>query len=843
MRVTALALLALTASGSVAAQRRTFSMDPGWRFALGDHQGAERPGFNDSRWRVVELPHDWSIEGIPREDAPAGGRGGFFPTGIGWYRKTFRLPAGQPARPSVLLEFEGIYMNGEVWVNGTRLGLRPFGYIAHVYDITKHLKSGNNVVAVRVDNSRQPNSRWYTGSGITRRVWLTLRNPLHVGHWGTFVTTPRADSGGAEVVARTRIENDGTTPRSGVLRSTIIDPAGRLAGRIESTFSLAPGGRVELEGRVTVDAPRLWSVESPNLYRLQSEVLVGRDTLDLTHTTFGIRSIAYDARRGFLLNGRRVKMLGVNLHHDAGALGAAVPEGVWERRLALLKAMGANAIRTAHNPPDPRLLDLADRLGFLVMDEVFDEWTIGKVPEGYHKYFAEWSERDVRDFIRRDRNHPSVVLWSAGNEIGEQSRPEGVAVLQRLLDVFHREDPTRPVTTGNDQIYADNTPATKEFLNALDIVGYNYVDRWHERREIFAEQDRLDHPEWKMIGTESGSIFQSLDEQYSLGDDPAKVQPNYTSGMLTAERLWKWITMRDWFAGNFMWTGIDYLGEATWPFKGFASGPLDITGHPKDAYYLYQSLWSREPVLRLFPHWNWPGREGQVIPVLAYSRCHYVELFLNGRSLGEKRMEFPSPGTSGGWNTYAEPRVHPTTNDLHLSWDVPYEPGVLKAVGRTRDGKTTCAAETRTAGPAAAIRLTPYADSVTTTLGEVAHVTFEIVDSAGIVVPTATNQVHVSVTGDGKLLVLDNADLRAHSAREPGTIEAYNGRGLAILKATRSRSKPGTRVARVEPDHVRVVPEPEGVIEVTASAPGLRSATIRIRSLIGPSPGFVPAAR
>ena len=320
-----------------------------------------------------------------------------------------------------------------------------------------------------------------------------------------------------------------------------------------------------------------------------------------------------------------------------------------------------------------------------------------------------------------------------------------------------------------------------------------------------------------MIGTESGSIFQSFDERYSLGDDPAVVKANYTSAMLIVERLWKWITMRDYFAGNFMWTGLDYLGESTWPHKGFASGALDITGHPKDGYYLYQSLWTSGPVLRIFPHWNWPGREGQVIPVLVYSSCNIVELFLNGRSLGEKRMEFPSPGTSGGWNTYAEPRVHPTTNDLHLSWDVPYQPGVLRAVGKRKDGTVACRDEVRTAGPPFALRLSPYRDTITTALGETAHVMFEIVDSAGTVVPTADNLVRVTMTG-GHRLTLDNGDLRVHGERAPGTIAAFNGRGLAMIQAKEA-----------------------GWIEVTASADGLRPATIRLRVEIGPSPGIVPS--
>lgn len=508
----------------------------------------------------------------------------------------------------------------------------------------------------------------------------------------------------------------------------------------------------------------------------------------------------------------------MNLHHDAGGLGAAVPESVWERRLARLRAMGVNAIRTSHNPPTPEFLDLCDRMGFVVMAEAFDEWTAAKVPGGYHRYFAEWSERDVSDFVHRDRNHASIVLWSAGNEIGEQSQPNGAGVLRRLVDIFHREDPTRAVTTGNDQIAADGSPATVAFLSAEDVLGYNYVDRWHERREVFAEPDRHDHPDWKMIGTESGTIFQSFDEQYSLGADAAVVRPNYTSGMMEAERRWKWVAMHDYFAGDFMWTGVDYLGEAVWPFRGFPSGVLDITGHPKDAYYMYQSQWTQRPVLHLFPHWNWSGRNGQVIPVLAYTNCNSVELFLNGKSLGEKRREFPAQGTSGGWNSYALPVVNATTNDLHLSWDVPYAPGVLRAVGKRRDG-AVCEDEVRTAGPPAAIRVAVEHDSVSTAPGDVTHVTFEIVDSAGVVVPTASNVVRVTVTG-GSLLVLDNGDLRDQSSYRTGERHAFNGRGLAIVRAGNT-----------------------GPVRVDVSADGLRSASVTVRAVPGRAVPSVPAAR
>jgi len=780
-------LIALAiAAHPCAAQRQHLSMDPGWRFFLGDATGADQPRFDDREWRALDLPHDWSVEGTPKEDAPGGGRVGYFPTGIGWYRKSFRMPAGSGGHQA-WLEFDGVYMNSDVWINGTLLGRRPYGYISFAYDISRNMVPGENVIAVRVDNSRQPNSRYYSGSGIYRHVWLTVVDPLHVGHWGTYVTTPRADSAGADVAIRTRVENDRAAPRRGLLRSIVLDSAGREVARTETPFSLAAGQRLEVEQRMPVRTPRLWSVETPSLYTLRSEVLDGSRVVDVVTTTFGIRTIGYDKDRGFLLNGRPVKMRGVNLHHDAGGLGAAVPERVWQRRLEALKAMGANAIRTSHNPPAPEFLDLCDRLGFLVMAEAFDEWTIGKVPEGYHNYFAEWAERDVTDFIHRDRNHPSIVLWSAGNEIGEQVTPNGAEVLRRLVDIFHREDPTRPVTTGNDNIAADGHPATLGFLNGEDIVGYNYVDRWHERREIFADLDRHDHPDWKMIGTESGTLFQSFDERYSLGNDPAVVRPNYTSGMQTAERLWKWITMHDYFAGNFMWTGVDYLGESTWPFKGFGSGVLDITGRPKDGYYLYQSLWTDRPMLHLFPHWNWARREGQVIPVLAYSNCNIVELFLNGRSLGEKRLEFPAQGTSGGWNTYALPVVNSTTNDLHLSWDVPYEPGVLRAVGKRRDGTVACEAEMRTAGPPASIRLSVDRDTISAVPGDVAHVTVEIVDSAGTVVPTADNVVHFAITG-GNILLLDNANLQDIEPYRTDSRHAFNGRALAILRAGRPGS-------------------------------------------------------
>ncbi len=814
--VLAFAALALAAVPA-AAQRQRLSMDPGWRFTLGDPAGAQRPAFDDHQWRRLDVPHDWSVEGPVSEAAPAGGRGGYFPTGIGWYRKAFRMPAGWQGHEA-WLQFDGIYMNSDVWINGVHVGHRPYGYTSLSYDITKHLVPGINVVAVRVDNSLQPNSRWYTGSGIYRHTWLTLVNPVHVAHWGVYVTTPFVDSARAMVLVRTRVDNDQGAPRHGVLHTVIVDAAGHEVAHADTAFSLDGSENAAFVQRLIVTDPHRWSVDDPAMYSLRSTVLEGTQAVDTTETPFGIRTIAFDKDRGFLLNGQPVKLHGVNLHESGGAVGAAVPERIWQSELAKLKAMGVNAIRTSHNPPAPEFLDLCDRMGFLVMDEAFDEWTYGKVPYGYHQYFATWADRDVTAYVHRDRNHPSVVLWSAGNEIGEQTTPEGVTILRHLVGLFHAEDPTRPVTTGNDQIAADGHPALTAFLNSEDVVGYNYVDRWHERRELFAEEDRHAHPDWKMVGTESAPVENAFGDRYSLGPDSSKVEPNYTTGMIRGERLLAWITTHDYFSGDFMWTGIDYLGEARWPSKGFPSGALDITGRPKDSYYFYQSWWTDAPVLHLFPHWNWPGREGQVIPVLAYTNCTSVELFLNGRSLGTKSLEFPAQGTSGGWNSYATPKVNATTNDLHLSWDVPYEPGVLTAVG-TRDGKVACHAEVRTAGPPVAIRLSADRDTIAADPRDVGLVTFAVVDSAGVVVPTAGNLVHVTVTG-GRLVALDNADLEDHTPYESDQRRAFNGRGMAIVRADET-----------------------GALRVTASADGLRPATLTLQVVRGHPVPAVPAAR
>jgi beta-galactosidase len=513
--------------------------------------------------------------------------------------------------------------------------------------------------------------------------------------------------------------------------------------------------------------------------------------VDEVATPFGIRNISYDANKGFLLNGKQVKMNGVCLHHDAGSVGAAVPEAMWVRRLKLLKEMGCNAIRTSHNPMAPEFLDLCDRMGFLVQNEIFDVWKAGKVKYDYSIYFDKWSQHDLVNFIRRDRNHPSVVMWSAGNEIGEQSQPQGYEVLRALIETFHQEDPTRPVTTGNDHIAADGRSATKQFLNMLDIVGYNYVDRWRERRELYYDIDKRNHPEWKMVGTENVSISGVRGNYYGGGFgrvDSSIIQPANLPGVIRAEQLWKFVSLHDYVIGDFMWTGIDYLGEARWPSKNASSGVIDLCGFPKDAYYFYQSQWTTKPMIHLAPHWNWKGREGKVIPVLAYTNCDTVELFLNGRSFGAKALEFPRQGNAGGWNRYVLPPVGVTTGDLHLVWDVPYESGVLKAVGR-KGGKIVVEEEIRTTGAPAAFRLSVDRNTIDADGRDVAHVKIEVTDQEGNVVPNANAPVHVIVEGEGKLIGLDNGNPVDHTSMKSNRRNTFNGLALAVVQ---SGNKTGT---------------------------------------------------
>jgi len=790
-------LLFILATSFKAYPGDTINFNENWKFHLGDTEGADQLKYNDNSWSLLDVPHDWSVEGSFDQNEPAGGNGGYLPTGIGWYRKHFKLPAGSKNK-LVWIEFDGVYMNSEVWINGHFLGKRPYGYISFKYDLTPYLKSGDNIISVKVDNSLQPNSRWYSGSGIYRNVRLVIQNPIHISHWGVYATTPEVSAESAIVNVKVQIENEDKKIQKLILQTILVDPSGSEVESLESEFEIEPGELITLEENIDVKSPNLWSLENPNLYTLKTIINDGNKNLDNLSTIIGIRNIEYDAMKGFFLNGERVKMNGVNLHHGGGCVGAAVPIGVWERRLLVLKEMGCNAIRTAHNPVAPEFLDLCDRLGFLVMNEVFDEWKLGKREFAYNKYFDEWWERDLIDFIHRDRNHPSVVMWSVGNEIPEQKAEGGHLVLAKLMDITHREDPTRPATLGCDNIVADGGATTLEFMEGLDIVGYNYIDRWHERRELFNIIDKIEHPEWKMIGTESVSIYGQRGS-YSLGNDPEKVNPNYNTRMIRAEQLWKYISTRDFMIGDFMWTGIDYLGESRWPGKQASSGAIDICGFPKDAFYFYQSQWTEEPMIHLFPHWNWEGREGQVIPVLAYSNCDEIELFLNGKSYGIKKLEFPRPGNSGSWRTYDKPPVNAATADLHLSWDIPYESGTLKAVGK-KDGEVVVTKEIKTVGQPVAIKLS--IDELNRDLKntDVVHFKVEAIDKEGLTIPTADNLINFSINGPGKIIGVDNGNPTDHNSYQDNRRNLFNGLGLVIIKPT---GKSGTIQLNAESENLK----------------------------------------
>jgi len=786
--------------------RNVIRFDTGWKFFLGDNSQAKEGIFNDASWRSLNLPHDWSIEGENLENAPGAGNVGYFPMGTGWYRKTFDVP-GFKKEAKYSIEFDGVYMNSDVWINGQHLGKYPYGYSGFSYDLTPYLKSKGNVISVRVDNTQQPNSRWYTGSGIYRHVKLVQTNVLHIEKWGVYVTTEGATEAEAKVKIQTAVINESKTSAGNntIVKQVLRDQNGVQVGTAQTPLTLATDANAKISQEITVTQPSLWSVETPVLYTLETTIMVGNRVIDLIKTNVGIRHIYYDINKGFLLNGKQVKMKGVNLHHDGGAVGAAVPERVWERRLEVLKAGGCNAIRTAHNIMAPEFMDLCDKMGFLVMDEVFDEWEEGKRDYTYKIYYKDWYEKDLLAMVKRDRNHPSVVMWSIGNEIPDQSSVRGPMLAKTLIDIVKREDNTRLITAGNDNIASDNNSATDEYLNVFadEIVGYNYADRWHNRRELIYSIDRHEHPTWRMVGTETGGLG-GLRGSYRIGNNSDKVEAFYGPRIDTEQR-WKFTINYDYVIGDFMWTGIDYYGESRWPSRGASSGMIDNCGFPKDGYYFFKSIWMEEPVLHAYPHWNHQGREGQIMPVIVYTNCDTVELFVNNKSYGQKRLEFPRQGASGGWNSYASGKVQTSTADLHLEWDVAYEPGELKLVGQ-KNGEQHITVLTTTGTPHA-VRISVDRNTIKADPSDVAHVIVEIVDSNGRVVPTAENKVKFEVTG-AKLIGVESGNMMDLSSPKSSERNAFSGLCLGIVQADKA-----------------------GKIKVNVTSDGLQSSVIDITAI------------
>jgi beta-galactosidase len=752
------------------------------------------PEFNDSNWRTVNLPHDWSIEG-PFSPEYASGTG-YVPGGIGWYRKHFRLDT--TARNKVVtIEFDGIYDNSEVWINGQFAGGRPYGFESFQLDLTPYLKwDSENVLAVRVDHSRYADSRFYTGSGIYRNVRLCMTEPLRIAHWGTYVTTPKIAAASAMVRVETKVENSGGDVKKFSLETDIVGPDGKIVVTATAS-SMAGNTAATLQQEFNVPKPQLWTLDSPVLYTLRSTVKSGGTVVDQTETPFGIRTAMFDPNKGFFLNGVSTKLKGVCIHHDAGSLGAAVPDKVLERRLRLLKEIGVNAIRTSHNPPDPALLDLCDRLGFLVMDEAFDEFTPSKnkwvngwnagVPSrfGYGEIFAQWSVRDVSDMVLRDRDHPCIILWSIGNEVDYANDPFTDPVLGKsykpgnppaknllkcaapLVAAVKSLDRTRPVTAALANLTMSNAVGLPALL---DAVGYNY-------QEARYAADHKAYPNRIIYGSENHKQFAA----------------------------WTAVLKNDYIAGQFLWTGIDYLGEARiWPDRASGMGLLDLCGFKRPVAWLRQSMWSGKPMVyicvengttngdedggprsfRGVESWNWPANSTP--RVLCFTNCAEVTLSLNGKALGTRQSAEAVNGI--------------------LKWDVPFESGTLAAVGRS-NGQDISDYTLQTAGPPSRIELLPDVPQLKADGKDVCHVEYRIVDANGLRVPDADQEVDFKLTGPARILGIGNGDVNNSENPKAETHKAFQGRGLAIIQST---------------------PNP-GPVTLQASAPGLEPATLEMQ--------------
>jgi len=788
----ALCALALSAATPVPVSgERRLAFNDGWRFFKGEAAGAERPDFADAAWRTVQLPHDWAIEGP--FDSKLNPHTGALPIfGTGWYRKSFTLPAGAANR-FYSIEFDGAMSNARVWLNGHELGGRPYGYIGFSFDLTPYLRfDGDNVIAVRL-TPEDHSSRWYPGAGIYRNVWLDVTGPQHVARWGTYVTTPEVSGEKATIAVKTELRNRAGSAATVALRTSVLDADGKSVAQTSSQATLAAGGSSTESASLSLAHPQRWDIDRPYLYTLVSEVLDGQRVVDRYTTPFGVRTIAFDKTQGFLLNGRKIKLQGVCNHADLGALGMAVNRRATERQLQIMKAAGVNAIRTSHNPPSPELLEFCDRLGLVVMDEAFDMWRIPKVPNGYSKYFDEWSERDVRDMVRRDRNHPSIIMWSIGNEIPEQGSKDGWKDAKRLVDFFHQEDPTRPTTSAFNN-WSD--AIANKLADQVDVPGFNY-------KPMFYEKVLQDHPDWAIFGSETASTVSSRGV-YHL---PIEKYEKHDSLQISSYDIIvpAWATPPDVeFAaqdrfpnvmGEFVWTGFDYLGEPTpyfggrgpnekdWPARSSYFGMVDLAGFPKDRYYLYQSVWSKAPMVHVLPHWNWAGREGQNIPVMAYSNGDEVELFLNGKSLGRKKR-FSEPVEIPVGNNISPD--HKFSTRYRLLWQVPYQPGTLKAVAY-QGGKQVAVDEVHTAGVAAKVRLIADRGAIQADGEDLSFITVRIEDKDGNLVPGADNLVHFTVTGAGSIAAVDNGNAATVEPFQANQRKAFSGMALLVVRSQKGQ--------------------------------------------------------
>ena len=788
-------LFASTASFLHAKDSRAISFNNDWEFKLG----------NDTTggvWRTLNLPHDWAIEGDFSENNPSGTGGGALPGGIGWYKKSLYVPETDKNK-KIYIDFDGAYMNTTVWVNGHELGTRPYGYSSFSYDLSPYLMPGKwNEILVKVDNDEQPNSRWYSGCGIYRNVWLRVLNPTHVELWGTQITTPEISKEKAEVKIVTSV-NIGKESSAPEVKTTILNSMSEVVA--SSSPMKVNKSDSTVTQILTVNNPCLWGISNPCLYTAVTEIIEGENIVDRYETPFGIRYFNFDPNTGFSLNGESMKIHGVCLHHDAGALGAVVNRRAIERQLEIMRGMGVNAIRSSHNPPAPELLELTDSMGFIVMDEAFDMWRKRKTSHDYSRYFDEWHEKDLTDLVKRDRNHPSVMMWSIGNEVLEQwsdasadtlSLEEANMILnfghsadmlakdgemsvnslltKKLADMVRSLDSTRPVTAGNNE----PSPGNHLFKSgALDLIGYNYHDEWFK-------DVPTNFPGKPFIITESVSALQTRGYYTNPSDsiilaperwDKPYYDPSFSASAYDNMRApWgdhhesslKHVLDNDFISGQFVWTGFDYIGEPTpygWPARSSYFGIVDLAGFPKDVYYMYKAeLIPEETVLYIYPHWNW--EEGDMVDVWAYyNNANEVELLVNGKSLGRKSKDAEK-------------------NPFHVMWRVPFEAGTIEAISYDAEGKVVARESRTTASTPKNIVLTPDRDMINAGGNDLCYVTVEVTDENGYLNPIADNDIRFNVTGGGFIAGVDNGSPISLERFKDNHRKLFNGKALLIVE-------------------------------------------------------------
>lgn len=779
-----------------------------WLFLKGDINNAEQFEFNDLEWREVNLPHDWAIEG-PFNNKYNARTGGLPVHGTGWYRKHFQINKDYSEK-IVSIEFDGAMNNAHVWVNGQFAGKRPFGYIGFEFDITPFIKFGEqNVIAVRL-TPEDLSSRWYPGAGLYRNVRLKINNKLHIPQWGTNITSKNISKSQAEINITTTICNKFKSQQSAELETCILNSDGKIVATANSNIILQANTIGYVDQQIQLENPKIWDLKHPTLYTSVSKISIEGKLIDSYKSEFGVRTIKFTPDKGFQLNGETVKLQGVCMHHDLGPLGAAVNYRATERQMQIMQSMGVNALRTSHNPPSPELLQICDKLGIVVIVEAFDEWKIGKVPNGYNKYFDEWHVKDLRDLIKRDRNHPSVIMWSIGNEILEQAKTDGWKIAKELTEICHSEDPTRPTTAGFNYYPA---PFKNQLAKYVDIVGMNY---WP-----LNYQEILDaNPNMIVYGSETSSQTSSRgvyhlpiepDEQHQtkqVSSYDGTVGPPWAYPPDVEFEQQEKVSRS---LGEFMWTGFDYLGEPTpyggrdnstngywnddWPSHSSYFAPVDLCGFPKDRYYLYQSQWTKEPMVHVLPHWNWEGKEGDTIPVYSYTNCDEVELFVNGKSFGKKTKGVDLTPIPAEFHFFPKGMYQ---SKYRLSWNVPYEPGTLKVVAY-RNGKVQAEKVIHTAGKAYKINLIPDRNTINADGKDLSFITVRVEDIDGNLCPNANDLIKFSIEGKGEIAAVGNGDATSIKPYQAKENNAFNGLCMLIVK---SSNKAGEIKIKAEGDQL-----------------------------------------